>query len=294
MTIKPSISTLVALASWFGTVAIGGGCSPQTSSPATEGSSVEAAYSELVGEFAACAQTVSGCVQTAQGDTAALQACRDEFAGCRDSAGQAAVDSMANAVRTCTDANRQCEKDNHGATGSQACQQTLLACLEAGRPQHPGSTGDDEDGGTDHGAKGSHAPPVGDCLDTLHGCISGGGEAKTCAQAVRACVLDAVPMPDDVIPMGGPGAGGNHADAGHAGEEHVANPPANSHAADAGEPEDAPKPPREGEMHAADAGEGMSSPALACLDAFQACTQADGMARTCARSLQQCNKDARR
>lgn len=299
MTGNSFVKRAAVLVLGFGLAASGCVRAPsETTQP--QNSSVSSSYAELVNAFASCAQQVSACVQSANGDSAALQTCRDDFASCRDSAGQHAVNAMADAVRACTDANRQCEASNHGSTGSKDCQQTLLACLQANHPDHPDTAKNDDDAGTDQSAGRAHAAAVADCLDTLHSCVSAGGQPQTCAQAVRACVLASVPAPADVIPGAG-SANAAHGNAGQSGADHGSaghgGGTPDEHSADAGRPSDVPKGPPTGGAgagmsHAADAG-AASNAAMQCLDAFQACVAAGGQARTCAQALQQCNRSAR-
>jgi hypothetical protein len=138
---------------------------------------------------------------------------------------------------------------------------------------------------------------VADCIDTLHSCVTGGWQPQDCAQAVRACVLAAVPAPDAVVPGAG-SSGASQGGAGHAGAGHAGNTP-DPHSVDAGRPSNPGTSAGQiggagaGMMNAADAGAAMSSPALQCLDAFQTCMKAGGQTRTCAQSLEQCNQGAR-
>lgn len=315
MTHHRSIKVFAACALGLGLAATACNQGQQSATPVVENPSVAGAYAELVNAVATCAQQVESCVMSAQGDTTALQTCRDDFASCRDSAGQTAVNTMAGAIRGCTDTNRQCESANHGQSGSQACEAALLQCIEANRPEPPdaaanghaagGRAADGHDAGAPKGA----GSPVGDCIDALRSCVTGGGQPQSCAMDVRACVLAAVPTPDQVVPGAG-AQNGTHgpsgaSDAGHSGGApdphagdagHSSGTP-DAHAADAGRPSGLPPqlPPQamSGMTPPADAGAAASASAMACLDAFRTCTMSGGQPRTCVQDLSQCMQGMR-
>jgi hypothetical protein len=228
------------------------GC--RESSQSSSQPDVMVAYEALASAVAACGEEMAACSQGAEGDMDALQTCRDAFSSCRQTAGGPAAGALADAIRACTQAAGECAS-NAGGEPASDCHEELVACLGANRPALP-----------DHDAS-SHEErdaPVGACIDTLLACVEQDGGARACAQAVRACVIAAVPAPDGVIPE----------DPGSAASEH-----------DAGMPDDVASDPV-----TPDAGMAGDPPAASCMEMLEACLSAGGSRQSCGQQLRECGR----
>jgi hypothetical protein len=237
-------------ARWYGVAVwsalLVSGCSG-AEDPAREENQVLVAYSALIAEAAQCAADVGACVSSAQGDATALQACRAELVACAQ-IGAGAVASLATGAATCGLDMRDCVT---GGDDPVECKDELLACLGLGALTIPGA-----DAGSEPDSAPSAAP---DCLVELHACISGGQPPMTCAEGVRACVVDALPDPASIVPPPPPVAPG-------AGATPV--PPDVSTAL--------PQP---------------AGSAIGCLQAAQACVSGGGAPDGCLADLQACMGD---
>lgn len=288
----------------FGSLALAACSSANPTAPSV--GSVDSAYAALVSEIADCAKEVKTCVDAAA-DDAARDLCREQFTDCRETAGEHTISEIATAVRSCTEAQKACVKDAHGA-GAAACQEDLNTCLGAA---HPAKEHDDAAHAADGGRKN------GDCLQELRACVEADGPAKGCTESVRSCVVDSMPSALEVVPKGkGKKAAdaddvadeaadaddaADEADADDAADEADADGDANESAADgdankgqsgdhgrevgadnandnAGKPDDA-----------GSKGEAASGAARACVDAFAACVDAGSSARSCVMGLKECH-----
>jgi hypothetical protein len=245
-----------------GLTAAGCGTSSTVEPPKDE---VTVAFDALSSAIAACGGDLAMCSQAADGDVTALETCRETFAGCQQTAGGPAAGALANAVVACTENTGTCASDAGGQAAA-ACHEELQTCLGANRPAPP-----EHDAGS---AGGGHAAPVAPCIDDLLACITGDGDVKTCALAVRTCIIANVPAPPGVIPEDPGSAAG---DAGM--QDDHPEPPA-----DAGMPDDLPEPPTP------DAGMAGEPPAATCMEAFDACIEAGGTPKTCGMALRECER----
>lgn len=280
--------TIVAL-SGLG-LGVGVGCRDNTGM--NETSRVSVATEALAAAIVACGQDLGACTRDAQGEPTALAACKAVFGDCRANAGAGSMNDLATAIQACTDGAGECAR-NAGGSEAKGCHEELVSCLGDNRPAPPEHPERDGGGG---GPSGDHSAPVAACIDTLLACVEGDGSARECAQAVRACIVDAVPAPDGVIPE----------DPGSAADDHQ---PADVPPADPGMAGDAPAadagvgmagdPPATdagmgmaGDPPAADAGMGMAGdvPTPSCMAQFEACVSAGGARMECARQQRECGR----
>lgn len=257
----------------------------ENTKPSTAESAVDAAYAALVSDIANCAKEVKTCTDAAA-DDAAVDACRDQFATCREDAGKKNVNVLADAVRSCTSAHKDCVRAADSGEAD-SCQDELRVCLRAARPEK-----DDDDAGTD---KDERKAAREDCLDELHPCVKAEGPANVCAEQVRTCLVESVPTSGEVVPEDGDDADDDAVsdDAAASDEDGMGMGMGMGAKSDAGATRGksaAAKAAKDAD--AGVSGAGTMNQAQICVDTLRTCIDAGNPARGCAKSLKECRAAA--